>query len=91
LLDGRAQATGIRRRGSDVTMLLIVNAHHDVVRFKLPDVAGGRAWLRLIDTNLPDVEDEEDAETADFGSEYEVTGRSLLLFKLLPARRGASR
>jgi glycogen operon protein len=91
LLDGRAQATGIRRRGSDVTMLLIVNAHHDVVRFKLPDVAGGRAWLRLIDTNLPDVEDEEDAQTADLGSEYEVTGRSLLLFKLLPARRAASR
>jgi glycogen operon protein len=91
LLDGRAQATGIRRRGSDVTMLLIMNAHHDVVRFKLPDVAGGRAWLRLIDTNLPDVEDEEDAQTADLGSEYEVTGRSLLLFKLLPARRGASR
>jgi glycogen operon protein len=91
LLDGRAQATGIRRRGSDVTMLLIVNAHHDVVRFKLPDIAGGRAWLRLIDTNLPDVEDEEDAQTAEFGAEYQVTGRSLLLFKLLPARRGASR
>ena len=28
-----AQATSIRKRGSDATMLLIVNAHHDVVLF----------------------------------------------------------
>jgi len=28
LLDGRAQETGVNRRGSDATMLLIYNAHH---------------------------------------------------------------
>ena len=39
LLDGRAQATGIKQRGQDATMLLIGNAHHDVVPFTLP---GGR-------------------------------------------------
>ncbi|HEV7913476.1 MAG TPA: glycogen debranching protein GlgX, partial [Albitalea sp.] len=32
LLDGRAQPTGIRRRGTDATLLLVVNAYHDVVR-----------------------------------------------------------
>ena len=61
VFDGRAQVSGIRKRGSDATMLLIVNAHHDVVLFTLPRVAAGRAWLRLIDTNLPDIEDELDA------------------------------
>ena len=32
LIDGRAQATGIRQRGQDATLLLVFNAHHDVVR-----------------------------------------------------------
>src|SRR4051794_15927317 len=38
LLDGRAQPTGIRRRGTDLTLLLLMNAHHDAVVFKLPTV-----------------------------------------------------
>jgi isoamylase len=88
LLDGRAQESGIRRRGSDVTLLLIVNAHHDVVQFELPKAVGGRGWVRLIDTNQPDTDEdgEEPAQFA-FGDEYEVIGRSLLLFRLRPVRR----
>jgi len=35
LLDGAHQETGIKRRGSDATMLLVYNAHHDVVNFTL--------------------------------------------------------
>lgn len=54
LLDGRAQETGIKRRGSDATMLLIYNAHYDVVNFTLPAVAEGRSWIGLIDTNQPE-------------------------------------
>jgi glycogen operon protein len=42
LLDGRAQETGIKRHGSDATMLLVYNAHYDVVNFNLPAVADGR-------------------------------------------------
>ncbi len=87
VFDGRAQATGILKRGSDATMLLIVNAHHDVVLFKLPRVAAGRAWLKLIDTNLDHVEDEIGAVRLKFGHVYNVTGRSLLLFRLLHSRR----
>jgi isoamylase len=80
LLDGRAQATGIKRRGSDATLLLVLNAYHDVVRFKLPEVTGGKEWLTLIDTNQP-----KRRETPVFqpGQEYEVTGRSLLMFELI--------
>lgn len=79
LLDGRAQATGIRKLGSDATLLLVFNAHHDVVNFSLPSVFEGRYWVCLIDTNQPD---RIDRPTFDFGHTYEVTGRSLLLFAL---------
>jgi glycogen operon protein len=88
LLDGRAQQSGIRRRGSEATLLLILNAHHDVVNFKLPEVVGGRDWERLVDTNLPDEDqDPEDVTRFAFGREYQVTGRSMLLFLLRPERR----
>ena len=83
VFDGRAQATGIRKRRSDATMLLIVNAHHDVVLLRC------RAWRRdglaqkLIDTNLDHVEDEIRAVRLKFGHVYNVTGRSLLLFEIV--------
>jgi glycogen operon protein len=57
-----------------------------VVVFNLPEALGGRDWLRLVDTNSPEDEDIEDAEPFKFGDHYEVTGRSLLLFLLRPAR-----
>ena len=57
LLDGRAQETGVRRAGTDATILLVLNAHHDVVRFTLPEAAGGDEWVRLVDTNQPDTDD----------------------------------
>ena len=87
LLDGRAQTSDITKRGSEATLLLIVNAHHDVVVFTLPKVPGGRDWLRLIDTNLPEEDDDvEDAVRLKFGLPYEVTGRSLLLLLLRPTK-----
>lgn len=79
LLDGRAQVSGIRRPGADATLLLIVNAHHDVVNFVLPEVPEGEYWNCLVDTNRPDLRDREQLE---FGSDFMVTGRSLLLFEL---------
>jgi isoamylase len=86
LLDGRAQRSGIRRRGSEATLLLIVNSHHDVVSFKLPKVNGGRNWERLVDTNLSDENAKADKPVVlKVGHAYHVTGRSLLLFLLRPA------
>jgi isoamylase len=79
LLDGRAQATGIKRLGSDATLLFVFNAYHDVVNFILPTVPEGEYWIRLIDTNNPD---SPARVNFDFGHEYEVTGRSFLLFVL---------
>ena len=77
LLDGRAQATGIKRRGSDVTLLVVLNAHHDVVEFTLPRCYDALGWVRLIDTNDPVLAERE----LEVGHVYEVTGRSLLLFE----------
>ncbi len=79
VLDGRAQASGIHRRGDDQTVLLVVNSHHDLVSFKLPSVVGGAYWTRQVDTNLPD---DEGGTRLDFETTYDVTGRSLLLFEL---------
>jgi isoamylase len=81
LLDGRAQETGIRRVGTDATLLLVLNAYHDLVRFTLPSGIGGREWVCVIDTNRPDL---TGLPRFQFGHVYEVTGRSLLLFMLRP-------
>lgn len=81
LLDGRARATGLHRPSMDATALLVLNAHHDVVKFRLPEVVGGKTWHCLMDTNLPDG---LEAELFGSGDEYLVTGRSVLLFALEP-------
>ena len=79
LIDGRAQATGIRKPGSDTTMLIATNAHHDMVTFTLPDCTNGQSWELVFDTNVPD---RDDAQRFAIGDTYDVTSRSLLLFAL---------
>ncbi len=83
MLDGRAQPTGIKKRGLDATLLMVFNAWHDLVGFKLPPAAE-QSWKLIIDTNLS--EDEEEKEDQRFAGEqvYDVTGRSFLLFELVP-------
>jgi isoamylase len=77
LMDGRSQATGIRKRGSDKTVLLIFNAHHDQVNFTLPSYPEVDGWKRLIDTNTPSASE----DMFEPGAKYEVTARSALLFE----------
>jgi len=81
LLDGRAQPTGIRRRGSEVTLFLALNAHHDSVGFTLPKVIGGQQWRCLINTNRIVGAGQEVLSTE---ACFEATGHSLLLFELIP-------
>jgi glycogen operon protein len=60
-------------------LLLVLNAHHDVVEFELPAVTDGDSWRCLVDTNVPErIEDSPHV----FGDKYEVTGRSFLMFVL---------
>jgi glycogen operon protein len=81
ILDGRAQETGIRVAAHDQTLLLIVNAHHETVDFKLPKSEGARSWLRLLDTHLFGSKDDKE-EVFRVGQKYQVPGRSLILFQL---------
>src|SRR6185437_2652515 len=69
LMDGRAQASGIKRPASDATALLVLNAHHEAVNFTIPDVVGGTTWRRLLDTNVPE---EGVRESFVNGDEYTV-------------------
>ena len=82
MLDGRAQKTGIKRRGEDKTVLMIMNSWEGPVNFTLPASEASETWSLLIDTNLPEAVPEEVFKAGDV---YEVTGRSLLLFAVNPA------
>jgi glycogen operon protein len=84
LMDGRAQTTGIRQRGLDATLLLVVNSWQDVVEFKLPEVYDAAGWTLLLDTNQEELE-KDGGGSFDIGHVYQVTGRSLLLFARKPA------
>jgi isoamylase len=79
LMDGRARPTGVRQRGTEATMLMVLNAHHDLVEFTLPACSGGDRWNIVLDTNAADSQQGGSYESAD---KYAVTGRSLLLFAL---------
>jgi glycogen operon protein len=80
LIDGRAQTTGIRQRGKEATLLIIINEHSDAVKFKLPESPGGEYWSLLIDTNDPEAKNQ--ATQFQIGEEYDITPRSLRLFVL---------
>ncbi|AOX15978.1 glycogen debranching protein GlgX [Kozakia baliensis] len=82
MLDGRAQPSGIMRRGADATLLLVANSWHDVVEFHLP-VAEGGAWRLLVDTNQPEAGAKIEQNKFEQKHVYMVTGRSVLLFELL--------
>jgi glycogen operon protein len=77
LLDGRAQATGIRKKGSDLTLLLMFNAHHASVEFTFPEVSG-RVWKLLVETSDIDRQHPH----LEFAATHELEGRSLALWEI---------
>jgi glycogen operon protein len=76
LLDGRAQPSGIKQRGADATLLLVLNGYHDLVNFTLPGHEGDERWQLLVDTHVEGVLPRTAFARGDV---YGVTGRSLLL------------
>jgi glycogen operon protein len=77
--------SGIKRRAEDATLLAVLNAYHDVVKFALPPCAETDGWNRLFDTNDPALP----GEKYKIGAVYEVTGRSMLLFERAPSAKKA--
>lgn len=88
LLDGRAQPTGIRKRGTDVTLFLIFNSSHASVAFTLPETVGGDGWALLAHT---DQEAQAEETFFGFGTDYLVAGRSVILFELKEAAQRTAR
>ena len=84
LLDGRGQATGIKQRGADTSLLIVFNAHHDVVEFTLPPSYEADGWMLHMDTSDPTLP----ATRFAVGSVYTVASRSLLLFERIPELLG---
>jgi isoamylase len=80
IIDGRARPTGLRQRGTEATMLLVLNGHHDLVEFTLPACPGGEAWKLELDTNVTNPNTSHQAASGDV---YGITQRSLVLFRLV--------
>lgn len=85
LLDGRAPTTGRRQPGKDVTVLVLINGHHEPVQFTLPPCVGASEWTLLLDTNLPERPQDQ---TFKMGAQYLLTDHSLVLL-VLGAKRAA--
>jgi isoamylase len=79
LVDGRAQPTGIHKRGEDATLLIVFNAHFEDVPFTLPHTTGGERWTRRTDTAITGDVDETSTTPGDV---YGVHARSLVVFEL---------
>ena len=79
LMDGRAKTSGIRRPGTDATLLLVLNGHHDGLEFVMPPCSGGLHWHLILDTNRPAM---FSGRAYNIGTGCEIVGRSLMMFKL---------
>ena len=79
-MDVRRSAAS-RVRGSDATLLIQYNAHHETVTVTLPHVADGEHWIRLLDTAQP----QGNVTTHEFDDAYGLAGRALCAFALATA------
>jgi isoamylase len=61
----------------DQNFLLLMNAHHEQVQFRLPTVASGMVWVALIDTSCQTYQ--SPGRQYDAGHEYSLQARSLAL------------
>ncbi|MEO7775101.1 MAG: glycogen debranching protein GlgX, partial [Steroidobacteraceae bacterium] len=78
LMDGRSQPTGVRQRGTEATLLLLLNGHHDVITFTLPEHGSGSVWRTLIDTDAPESQDKTPRAA---GDSLVLAARALMLLE----------
>ncbi len=62
------------------TLLILLNAHHEPLKFRLPTPVAGIDWETVFDTAAP----EKEPSHFDAGHEYALEGRSLVLFRQVP-------
>ncbi len=68
----------------DASYLVLFNAHHDVIDFKLPDPGPNVAWRTEVDTSTESGEPPQERMSPQ-GS-YPLQGRSLVLLREVPGR-----
>jgi len=83
-MDGRGPADRHPQARRRATLLMVFNAHHDVVKFTLPPCFEGRGWVDC-STRTSGILPNAEFKT---GAVYDVTGRSLLLFERAPEKSG---
>jgi isoamylase len=88
LIDGRAQPTGMRERGSDATVLLLFNGHHEAVGFTLPPTVDGDEWHLLLNSNN-DTQKQSDPirKVCVPGENVRMPARSLVMFVMQRTER----
>jgi glycogen operon protein len=65
------------------TLLVLLNAYHDLVPFTLPDLEPEQQWQRVFDTVATQLADRRYAPRG----EYPLEGRSVVVFKVVPPTR----
>jgi len=88
LIDGRAQPTGVRERGSDATVLLLFNGHHEAVGFTLPPTIDGDEWHLLLNTSN---DPQKIGKVLLPGANVEMEDRSLAAFVMERADDGQTK
>jgi glycogen operon protein len=74
---GETDAQG--RQVQDDDFLLLINAHHEAIPFRMPEIRTGDRWQCLIDTRHETL---RDLDLYQAGERYDLKGRSLALFTL---------
>jgi isoamylase len=69
----------------DENLLLLFNAHHESIEFILPKGGAGAGWERVLDTTS--AEPPPEAEVVPGGETFQVTGRSIALFREVERRQ----
>lgn len=75
IMEGRAQQSGVRRQGSDASLLLLVNAWSEGVAFRLPEGDFAASWSVVL-SSAPEL---EKGVTAEKGGEFICPPRSIVV------------
>ena len=77
--DALNETDTLAQRVSDKSFLMLFNAHHDAIAFRLPEIGGPAEWHLQFDTALEN--GAPAASSAFAGAEYPLQGRSLVLLE----------
>ena len=84
IFDGRAQCTGIRERGSDATVLLLINGHHEDLEFTMPPAIEGDEWHLLLQTEKSA---KAESKVALPGEKRSMPNRSLAVYVMVQKQK----